>query len=289
MKEDIIAVRSMQKYIEKNLYDKSILDDLSRHANYSKDYCNKLFVKYLNISIKRYIRRLMLSFAALKIRDEESKITDISYELNYQSPDSFTRAFYKEFGCNPKEYAINYRPLALFSPYEVRDLEYERNWKHMECKNVFIEVVTKPARKVLIKRGKKATDYFEYCDEVGCDIWGILLSMKSSNEPVSMWLPKRLIKENTSEYVQGVEVGLDYNGIIPEGFDIIELEESTYLRFQSEKFKDEDYGIIIEETWNAIKKFDPTTLGYKWDEKQPRIQLEPLGKRGYIEYVPIKK
>ena len=30
-------------------------------------------------------------------------------------------------------------------------------------------------------------------------------------------------------------------------------------------------------------------IGYEWDESNPRIQLEPIGERGYIELVPVKK
>jgi len=44
-------------------------------------------------------------------------------------------------------------------------------------KTVFIQTIDKPHRKVLIKRGVKATDYFAYCEEVGCDVWGLLKSI----------------------------------------------------------------------------------------------------------------
>ena len=158
-----------------------------------------------------------------------------------------------------------------------------------ETTNIFITVTEKPARKVLIKRGVKAADYFAYCEEVGCDVWGQLLSIKGiSPEPVSMWLPKKFIEPDTSEYVQGVEVEADYKGEIPEGFDIIDLPQAKYLIFQGEPFKDEDYCEAIEALWEAEKKYDPTVLGYSWDDANPRIQLEPRGERGYIELLPVK-
>ena len=31
------------------------------------------------------------------------------------------------------------------------------------------------------------------------------------------------------------------------------------------------------------KKYDPSVIGYEWDEENPKIQLEPIGERGYIE------
>ena len=154
----------------------------------------------------------------------------------------------------------------------------------IEVKSVFIQIVEKPARKVVIKRGKTATDYFQYCEEVGCDVWGLLCSMKSiSGEPVCLWLPKHLIPEGTSEYVQGVEVALDFDGQIPEGFDIIELPKCKYMMFQGELFAEEDFEEAILQVWEAIKKYNPETIGYRWDDTNPRIQLEPRGERGYIE------
>ena len=155
-------------------------------------------------------------------------------------------------------------------------------------RNVFIQVVEKPSRKIIIKRGVKATEYFTYSEEVGCDVWGLLQSIKSiGGEAVCLWLPPAYQKPETSEYVQGVEVALDYNGIIPDGFDVVELPPAKYLMFQGEPFAEEDFMQAIEEVQVSIEKYDPSTIGYSWDKQNPRIQLEPIGTRGYIELLPI--
>ena len=159
-----------------------------------------------------------------------------------------------------------------------------------DVKSVFIQIVEKPARNVIIKRGKTATEYFGYCEEVGCDVWGLLCSMKSiSGEPVCLWLTEHLIPEGTSQYVQGVEVPLEYDGQIPEGFDMIRLPKCKYMMFQGEPFAEEDFGEAIQQVWDAIKKYNPETIGYCWDTANPRIQLEPIGARGYMELHPVKK
>lgn len=88
---------------------------------------------------------------------------------------------------------------------------------------------------------------------------------------------------------KGVEVPTNYSGVIPDGFDIIDLPASKYLMFQGEPFEEEYYAEAIEQVWEAIKKYDPTIIGYEWDNSNPRIQLEPIGTRGYIELLPIKK
>ena len=40
---------------------------------------------------------------------------------------------------------------------------------------------------------------------------------------------------------------------------------------------------------HAMDGYDPTTIGYEWDDDNPRIQLEPRGERGYIEMRAVKR
>lgn len=289
MEEHRESVQRMQDYIAEHLCENITLADLSRVSLFSPWYSYRLFTQWTNMTPADYIRRFRLSKSALKLRDEACKILDVALELGFGSVDGYQRAFFREFGCNPREYAAAPIPLYLFTPYGVK-YKATRKEKQMEAvKSIFIQVIEKPTRKVLIKRGVKAADYFAYCDEVGCDVWGLLLSMKSiSGEPVSLWLPKSYIKPGTSEYVQGVEVAADYADIVPDGFDVIDLPACKYLMFQGEPFAEEDYCEAIEQVWAAIKKYDPTVIGYTWDKENPRIQLEPVGTRGYIELVAIK-
>ncbi len=148
----------------------------------------------------------------------------------------------------------------------------------------------KPERKVILKRGKSAEDYFAYCEEVGCDVWGILMSMDSlCGEPVCLWLPDRYRKPDSSVYVQGVEAETEYTGPVPEGFDVITLPEAEYLVFQGEPFEEEKYCEAIDAVQQAMDRYDPSLIGYCWDGENPRIQLEPRGERGYIEMRAVKK
>ena len=157
-------------------------------------------------------------------------------------------------------------------------------------KSIFVQVVERPARKVILKRGKEAEEYFKYCEEVGCEVWGVLSSVKEAlYEPVGMWLPDSLIKDGTSKYVQGVEVPLEYSKEIPEGYEIIELPSCKMMIFQGEAYDDENFMEEIDEVWEHIKKFDPSVYGYKWAiNKAPRFQLAPMGYRGYIEGLPVE-
>jgi AraC-like DNA-binding protein len=289
MNEHIEAVQKMQDYIATHLDDNITMADLARESKYSPWYSYRLFVDLLHMTPAVYIRKLRLSKSALRLRDEKIKVVDIAYEAGFDSVDGYQRAFYKEFGCNPHEYAICHTPIYLFTPYGIKYSNIKETKNMSEVKNVFIQVIEKPERKVIIKRGKEATDYFKYCEEVGCDVWGLLSSIKSiCGEPVCLWLPKKYIKENTSEYVQGVEVPMDYTGQIPEGFDVIKLPKCKYIMFQGEPFEEENFCEAIGQVCDAIKKYNPNINGFNWDDDNPRIQLEPIGTRGYIELHPIK-
>lgn len=289
MREQIEAVQRMQEYIEDHLCEKITFADISKASLFSPWYARRLFLEYTGVTPADYIRKLRLKQSALRLRDEDVTVLDVALDAGFGSVDGYQRAFRKEFGCNPSAYSANPIPLHLFTPYGVKFRFLERKERTVRAKNVFIQVIDKPERKVIIKRGKTAKDYWTYCEEVGCDIWGVLVSMKSlCGEPVCLWLPKAYIQPGTSEYVQGVEVAVDYSGEIPEGFDIIELPASKYLMFQGEPFREEDYQQAITDIWESEKKYDPTLIGYQWDNANPKIQLEPVGTRGYIELLPIK-
>ena len=111
MNEQIEAVHRMQNYIAEHLTDKITLADLSKVSLYSPWHSYRLFVEILNISPANYIRKFRLSNSALKLRDEKTTITSVAFEFGFNSVDGYQRAFYREFGCNPHEYANNSMPL----------------------------------------------------------------------------------------------------------------------------------------------------------------------------------
>ncbi len=285
MTEQVLAVQRMQDYIEENLDEHVSMAELSCAAGFSPWYSYRLSQRFTGLTPPCYIRRLRLARAAMKLKGGSTKVIDAAFDLGFETADGFTRAFYREFGMLPSEYARNPVPIALFVPYGAKFRELRKEFVGMkETSNVFIQVVHKPKRKALVKRGVSATEYFAYCEEVGCDVWGVLMSMDSlCGEPVSMWLPERLRKPDTSVYVQGVEIPYDYCGPIPEGFDAIALPEADYLMFQGEPFAEEDYCDAISSLQHAMDGYDPSVIGYRWDDSNPRIQLEPRGERGYIE------
>lgn len=291
MKEQTMAVQRMQDYIEKHLEQEITLAMLSNVSLFSPWHSYRLFREYLGLTPAEYIRKMRLSHSAMRLKQEKCSVTEAAYGSGFGSVDGYTRAFYREFGYHPGKYVKDPVPIPLFIPYGVKFKELRKDIVDMEnLQNIFVQVIRKPKRKVIIKRGIHAKDYFEYCAEVSCDIWGMLMSMDSlCAEPVCLWLPEAYQKPGTSVYVQGVEVDFDYSGTIPEGFDLISLPEAEYLAVQGEPFKEEDYAQAILSVQYSLEHYDPAIIGYEWDSENPRIQLEPRGERGYIELKAIKR
>lgn len=291
MKDQAIAVQQMQDYIEAHLTEEITLGSLAEASLFSPWHAHRMFRAYLGLTPGAYIRRLRLSKSAMQLKAGGAKVIDVAADLGFGSVDGFQRAFFREFGCNPKEYAHTRVPLPLFIPYGVKFRELRKEGSDMEnLQSVFVQLVQKPWRKVILKRGIKAEEYFDYCTEVSRDVWGVLMSMDSlCGEPVCLWLPEKYRKPGTSVYVQGVEAAADDEVQVPEGFDVIELPEAEYLMFQGEPFREEDYCQAIQAVQHAMARYDPALIGYAWDDENPRVQLEPRGERDYIELRAVKR
>lgn len=292
------TVQILQEYMEANLTRAITLQELAKVAGYSPWHMSRIFKEVTKKTPFDYLRALRLTKAALLLRDNNTKIIDVALDFVFDSHEGFTRAFSKEFGISPYHYSKTTPPISLFLPEKVYNTykafhKEEQRMKNQESKTktVFVQVIERPARKVLLKRGYKAEGYWEYCEEVGCDIWPVLTSVKEAlYEPIGMWLPKHMIKPGTSLYVQGVEVPLAYANQIPEGYELVDLPACTMMVFQGEPYEDDNFSEEIGDVWEHINRFNPQIYGYEWaPEAAPRFQLAPMGYRGYIEARPVKK
>jgi len=294
--ENINAVQRMQTYIDDHLHQPITLHCLAEAAGYSPWHAARVFKAKIGKTPFEYIRALRLSRAALRLRDENVKVVDVAFDFVFDSHEGFTRAFSKQFGVTPQGYSLRREPIELFFPSNVREIYLAlqkgeiKMSETMKTNSIFVQVVDRPARKVILKRGVKAEDYYAYCEEVGCEIWDVLCGIKNALfEPIGMWLPKKMQKPGTSKYVQGVEMPLDYSGPIPAGYELTEMPACKFMIFQGQPYDDADFEQAIGSLWETMKAYNPEIYGFKWaDEDGPRFQLAPQGYRGYIEGRPVR-
>ncbi|MEA4816380.1 MAG: AraC family transcriptional regulator [Lachnospiraceae bacterium] len=289
----INAVQRMQDYIMAHYQEEITLQDLAKAAMYSPWYALRAFSEAIGKTPFEYLRMVRLSVGAKKLRDTNMSVLDIALESAFGSHEGFTKAFSHMFAISPQKYREEAPPIQLFSYYPIRHYykSLEGRKETMSSTVVFTQVIERPERNLILKRGIKATEYFAYCEEVGCDIWDILESIKGAlYESIGVWLPVSMRKSGTSEYCQGVEVPVNFTGDIPDGFDMIKLPACKYMVFHSEPFKDGNFCEAIGIVWDAIKRYNPKHFGWDWaPEDGPRFQLAPIGARGYIEGIPVRE
>ena len=291
--EHVRMVNAVQDYLKANLHERVSLKNVADAVGYSPGHISRLFKVYTGKTIFDFMRSMRLTEAALRLRDDDTRVVDVAFDFMFDSHEGFTRAFSKEFGIPPKRYALETPPICLFLPFPAREKNQSKKDGVKMDKNlkpVFVQVVERPERKVILKRGVNAKDYYAFCEEVGCDVWGMLCSVKDAlNEPMGMWLPHPMTPKGTSEYVQGVEVPIDYAGIVPEGFDLMVMPACKIMIFQGPAYDDENFENAIVDMWALMKEYDPKFYGFEWaDEDGPRFQFEPQGYRGYIEGRPVR-
>lgn len=291
--EKVKAVQRMQDYIAAHYREEISLQDLAKAAIYSPWHALRAFSELTGKTPFEYLRAVRLSQAAVKLRDTERSILDIALESAFGSHEGFTKAFSREFAISPRRYRKETPPLRLFSCYPAGGYynALKEGTTSMSDTVIFTQVIERPKRRLILKRGVKAADYFAYCEEVGCDVWGILESIRGAlYESIGVWLPEKMRLPGTSEYCQGVEVPADFSSKIPEGFELIDLPACRYMVFHGEPFAEENYCEAINRVWDAIRRYDPRHYGWAWaPDDGPRFQLAPIGERGYIEGVPVRE
>ena len=104
MKEQVLAVQRMQDYIEKNRTEDITLSELAGASLFSPWYSYRLFREYIGLTPTEYIRKYRLTQAARRLRTGKVKVIDAAYDAGFSNADTFTRAFYREFGLNPGDY-----------------------------------------------------------------------------------------------------------------------------------------------------------------------------------------
>ena len=294
------AVERMRQFIHAHLQEDITASDVARAAGYSQYHAARLFKEEMGLSPFEYIRRERLTASARALRSGRARVLDVALDFVFDSHEGFTRAFSNAFGITPKRYADHPVPNGWLIPY--RYLNRQRSQAEVLGMNqdtavIFTQIVDRPARKLLLRRSKHAEDYIAYCEEVGCGEhdhsapWDILSEIREAlYEPVGLWLPDNMRPAGTGVYAHGVELPAEYAGSIPDGFDLIDLAPCQLLVFQGEPYDDKDYGKAVGLCMTRIGKFNPEVYGYQYaDELAPRMQLAPMGWRGYIEMRPVRR
>ena len=79
------VIDTIVEWIDDNLHQPLRIDDIARHAGYSKWHLQRLFLQYKGESLGRYIRERKLPLAARDLRDTDQRVYDICLKYGFDS------------------------------------------------------------------------------------------------------------------------------------------------------------------------------------------------------------
>lgn len=291
---DVKAVVSAQEYIKAHHTDMEFgVDSVCSEVGYSRRQLDRLFQKHTGITLYEYINAVLLSESAAKLVNSDEPVIDVALDYHYQSHEGYTRSFAKRFSVTPSEYRKNKIAIPIFTQHPANHYYILKEGQTMDNATVCtVTPVNRPKRKLIYLTSRSASDYFSYCEEIGCAWEGLLNSIPEKFDTAALIdLPDFLQENGISKIASGVEVPLDYDKPLPEGYKIAELPECTMLYFQSEPYENpDDFGRYIGQVFRAISNYDFERYGYVLaHDIAPSLNLGADTKTGARSAVPVIK
>lgn len=92
-------------YIDNNYTENISLDSLSSMFGYNKHYFSKMFNSYMHTNLNNYINNIRIkAFMILYLKNRKENVTNLAYEVGFNSKSTFYREFARIYNCTPKEY-----------------------------------------------------------------------------------------------------------------------------------------------------------------------------------------
>lgn len=86
------------------------ISDLTKFTGYSREHLGREFKKYIGQTLESYMTELRLNYSLSLLSETDFSIAYIAQELGYDSQNSFTNNFRKQFGITPMLWRKNHLP-----------------------------------------------------------------------------------------------------------------------------------------------------------------------------------
>ena len=97
------VIDTIVEWIDDNLHQPLRIDDIARHAGYSKWHLQRLFLRYRGEPGALYSRKEAAA-GARDLRDTDQRVYDICLKYGFDSQQTFTRVFTRTFNLPPGAY-----------------------------------------------------------------------------------------------------------------------------------------------------------------------------------------
>jgi len=98
--------RVIKNYIDDNYFKKITVLDISEKFHLSKNYIRNLFVKYYDVSPKKYIQSKRMERARMLLLETDISISTVALSVGYDDALLFSKMFSKYFSLSPQKYRM---------------------------------------------------------------------------------------------------------------------------------------------------------------------------------------
>lgn len=290
-------------YIEANIKEKLSIEQIAQHIGYSLFHFCRVFQLCMGFTVMEYVRKRRLSLASTELHNGKRMI-DIAFDYGFETQSGFTKAFRKEFGYSPTQYAMKMTNIHNY-------LGGLKSLNEIGGINLNPIIISKPSFKVAgygietnIAGGSFTKDIAAFWNDYDTNGWeGRLYDQLNppKHGEIGICVPESRDHD-----------GLVYLfGVIVEDFDkvssdmiTLEVPEATYAIFttppvdftvggSNEKSNKEQFPKVIRQTWKYIFQEWFAESDYDYDET--KLDFEFYDERCHFRsdtvmeiYVPVK-
>ena len=104
IKQRANRIMAITDFIDQNFQRKLLLGEIAECEGLSLTYLSHFFKDALGMSFQTYLNQKRFAYACQLLFTTDRKILDISFSSGFSDVRYFNEAFFKQYGCTPKEY-----------------------------------------------------------------------------------------------------------------------------------------------------------------------------------------
>jgi len=99
-----ILIKNTIEYIEENIGKPLLVYEIADHFDMSRYHFSRIFKMITGWPLNNYVNSRKLAIAVELLESKNMKIVDVAYELGFEYPEVFSRAFKRHFGISPNQF-----------------------------------------------------------------------------------------------------------------------------------------------------------------------------------------
>lgn len=97
-------VTAAKQYVNAHIEEKIVLDEVAKYVHVSPYYFCKMFKQSTGMTLTEFVNRRRVERAKRRLLNPQTRVTEVAYDVGYQSLSQFNRSFLKYAGKSPTQF-----------------------------------------------------------------------------------------------------------------------------------------------------------------------------------------